>query len=135
MFSQSNPITAGMVIHSSVIIERKTYQLNAQADLSLPLITIEGNNIVVDLNQAIIQGSNDQTAPDAFYGLCILIKKGSSHITLKNGNVHGFKIAIRAEEVTNLTIENCDLSYNWRQHVCSNYTGEDEKDWLSFHPK
>ena len=133
MFSQSNPITAGMVIHSSVIIERKTYQLNAQADLSLPLITIEGNNIVVDLNQAIIQGSNDQTAPDAFYGLCILIKKGSSHITLKNGNVHGFKIAIRAEEVTNLTIENCDLSYNWRQHVCSNYTGEDEKDWLSFH--
>ena len=36
-----------------------------------------------------------------------------------------------ADSVINLTIDNCDLSYNYRQHLLSNREREDESDWMS----
>ncbi|MCW3088828.1 MAG: hypothetical protein JWQ78_2214, partial [Sediminibacterium sp.] len=107
----------GMVIRESVIISRESYLLNAPAGLSDALITIEGKNIVVDFDQAILQGSNDKSRPDEMYGLALRIKKGSGNITIRNAGIHGYKVAILADSVDNLVIDHCDLSYNWRQHL------------------
>lgn len=126
-------LKAGMVIRESAIINRETYLLNAPALLSDNLILIEGNNITIDFNSAILQGSADKSRPDEFYGLAIRIKKGSKNITLKNAFIHGYKVAILADSIDNLVIENCDLSYNWRQHLQSSREKEDISDWMSFH--
>lgn len=126
-------LVPGMVIRSSVTINQRSYPLAAAADISKPLLTIEGNNITVDFNQAILQGSGDKTRPDEFYGLAVLVKKGSKNITLKNAFIHGYQVAILADSVDNLTIDHCDLSYNWRQHLQSNREREDISDWMSYH--
>lgn len=126
-------LTSGMVIKTSVTIHARTYTLAASADLKKPLLVIEGNNITVDFNKAVLQGSADKFRPDEFYGLAILVKKGSKNITIKNAFIHGFKVAILADSVDNLTIEHCDLSYNWRQHLQSNREREDISDWMSYH--
>ncbi len=122
-----------MVIKTSATINSTRYYLNAPSDNKAPLITIEGNDITVDFNHAVLQGSNDKTRPDEFYGISILIKKGSKNIIIKNAEIHGYKVAILADSVKNLTIDNCDLSYNWRQHLQSNREREDISDWMSYH--
>ena len=132
-YAQPVDLKAGMVIKSSVTIKQTRYFLNAPADLKTPLLIIEGNDITVDFNHAVLQGSNDKTRPDEFYGLSILIKKGSKNIVIKNAEIHGYKVAILADSVKNLTIDNCDLSYNWRQHLQSNREREDISDWMSYH--
>ena len=131
----ANPIDlkAGMKITASVTINPLTYHLNGSATLSDPVIVIEGHDIVVDFNHSVLQGSNDKTQPDEFYGLSILIKKGSKNITIKNAVIHGYKVAILADSIENLTIEHCDLSYNYRQHLQSNREREDVSDWMSYH--
>lgn len=131
--AQSIDLKAGMVIRASATIKPARYTLNAADQITQPLLTIEGSNIVVDFNHAVLQGSNDKTRPDEFYGLSILVKKGSKNITIKNAEIHGYKIAILADSVTNLTIDHCDLSYNWRQHLQSNREREDISDWMSYH--
>jgi parallel beta-helix repeat protein len=126
-------LQAGMIISESVTIGRENYSLNAKPILSEALIEIAGNNIVVDFNNAVLQGSNDKDRSDEFYGLAIRIRKGSKNITIKNAVVHGYKIAILADSVERLTIEHSDLSYNWRQHLNSNRDREDISDWMSYH--
>ena len=123
----------GLTIRESVIISRENYSLNAKSSLSEALIIIEGKDIIVDFNQSVLQGSNDKIRPDEFYGLSLLIKKGSKNITIKNAFIHGYKVTILADSVDNLTIDNCDLSYNWRQHLQSNREREDISDWMSYH--
>lgn len=133
LLANSVELTSGMVIKTSVTIHPRTYLLAASADLKKPLLVIEGNNITVDFNKAVLQGSADKSRPDEFYGLAILVKKGSKNIILKNAFIHGYKVAIMADSVENLTIEHCDLSYNWRQHLQSNREREDISDWMSYH--
>ncbi|MES2006276.1 MAG: right-handed parallel beta-helix repeat-containing protein [Bacteroidota bacterium] len=133
VFAGSVELKAGMVIKTSITITTNTYYLNAVTDLKQPLLVIEGNDITVDFNQSVLQGSVDKTRPDEFYGLALLIKKGSKNITIKNAAIHGYKIAIMADGITHLTITNCDLGYNWRQHLQSNREREDISDWLSYH--
>jgi hypothetical protein len=131
--ANSVELTAGMTITSSLTVTNHTYNLNGSSTLAKPLIVIEGHDIVVDFNNAVLQGSNDKINPDEFYGLSVLIKKGSKNITIKNAVIHGYKVAILADSIENLTIEHCDLSYNYRQHLQSNREREDVSDWMSYH--
>ncbi len=133
LYAQQVDLTAGMIIKTSVTINPNNYHLNAPAGLKQSLLVIDGNNITVDFNHAVLQGSNDKTMPDEFYGVSILVKKGSRNIVIKNAVIHGYKIAILADSIQNLTIDNCDLSYNWRQHLQSNREREDISDWMSYH--
>lgn len=133
LWANSIELTSGMVIKTSVTILPRTYTLAASTDLKNPLLVIEGNNIAIDFNKAVVQGSTDKSRPDEFYGLAILVKKGSKNITIKNAFIHGYKVAILADSVENLTIDHCDLSYNWRQHLQSNREREDISDWMSYH--
>ncbi|NCI47010.1 right-handed parallel beta-helix repeat-containing protein [Sediminibacterium soli] len=123
----------GMVIRQSGRVVQDSYHLNADSSLRTALIEIEGQDIVIDFNNAVLQGSGDRWRPDAFYGLAVRIRKGSKNITVRNARIHGYKIAILADSVQGLVIDHCDLSYNWRQELKSNREREDISDWMSYH--
>lgn len=125
-------ISKGMIIKSSVKILRAIYKINGNDSLNQSVIIIDGNNITVDFNGAELRGSNDKQFPNEFYG-CAIIIKGGKNITLKNANIHGFKVAIIGRNVEELTIENSDFSYNYRQKLHSNRLREDVSDWMSYH--
>lgn len=121
----------GMLITSSVQIKKANYSLNGFDSLNRPVILIQGDNITVDFNNAVMQGSIFKQLPNEFYGLAILIK--GNNITLKNAWVKGYKVAVMAVGCNNLTIENSNFSYNYRQQLQSNWLHEDVSDWMSFH--
>jgi parallel beta-helix repeat protein len=125
-------LSAGMKITSSVTITSKEFMLDAATSLDTSVIMIEGNDIVVDFNEAVLRSSLEVTQPDRFRGIAIFIRN-SKNVTLKNANIHGYKIAVRAENVSNLTIENCNFSYNFRKKLKSTPRREDISDWMSFH--
>ena len=125
-------LTKGMRISSSGRIKKQTYKLDADTSMTRSVIIIEGNNIIVDFNNAILKGSNKKTSPDEFFGVALFIK-GGKNITIRNLKAKGYKVALLARDVTNLTIENCDFSYNYRQHLNSTQEKEDISDWLSHH--
>ena len=122
----------GMVIKKSVKVKKGTYLLNGYDSLSKGAIVIEGDNITVDFNNATLKGSIGKTRPDEFYGVAIIIK-GGSNITVKNLFARGYKVALLARNVNGLKIENCDFSYNYRQHLNSTQEKEDISDWMSYH--
>jgi hypothetical protein len=126
------PLTKGMIINRSVTIKKQVYKLDAALKMDEGVILIEGNNIIVDFNQAVLNGSNACKNPDEFFGVAVLIKRGKN-ITIKNLKAKGYKIALMARDVSNLTIENCDFSYNYRQHLNSTQEKEDIADWMSYH--
>lgn len=135
------PLTPNLVLSQSTRIKPDTYHLSgAKTDLFTralklenlhPVILISGDYIEVDFQNAILQGNTDKQLPDAFYGLAIRVQ--GSHITIKNARVHGFKIALLAEGATDLSLENCDFSYNYRPKLRSMREREDFSDWLSYH--
>lgn len=96
-----------------------------------PTISIEGDNITVDFQNALLHGSLGKTWPSEYAGLGLLIK--GNNIKVSNLRVRGFKVAVLADSVTNLTLENCDFSYNFRQRLRSSPEREDFSDWLSHH--
>jgi len=121
----------GMVIINSANIKWGIYSFNGTDSLNRPVILIQGNNITVDFNKAVLLGSNDKQLPNEFYGLAVLIK--GNNITIRNAIVKGYKVAIMATDCKNLKIENCNLSYNYRQHLQSTWLHEDLSDWMSYH--
>ncbi len=97
-----------------------------------PVVLIEGDNIIVDFNNAELKGSNNVKNPDNFFGLAILIRN-SKNVIIRNLKAGGYKIALQATNVEKLTVENCDFSYNYRQHLNSTPEKEDVADWMSYH--
>lgn len=131
-FAREVPVTRNMRITTSVVIKKGTYKINASDSLSEPVITIEGDNITIDFNGAELSGSNNKDWPNDYYGTAIIIKKGKN-IILKNANIHGYKVAVMARDVQNLTIQNSDFSYNYRQKLQSSRLKENVSDWMSYH--
>lgn len=125
-------LVAGMRITKSVTVIPGEYFFSSAA-FNNPAIIIEGSNITIDFKGAVLKGSKRVDRPDAFTGIAILIAKGSKNITIKNVSAHGFKIGCMADSVSNITIEQSDFSYNYRQHLRSNIFREDVSDWMSYH--
>ena len=123
----------GMVITEDTKIKRAVYKLDAYQNADQPVILIEGYRVTVDFNNAILQGSNIKKDPDQFFGIAIIISSHSTNVTIKNLKVKGYKVALLAKDVTSLTLENCDFSYNYRQHLNSTQEREDISDWMSYH--
>ena len=123
----------GMVITEDTKIKKGVYKLDAGRDFDHPVILIDGYRITVDFNNVTLQGSNSRKKPDDFFGVAIIISSKSSNITIKNLKVKGYKVALLAKDVTSLTVENCDFSYNYRQHLNSTQEKEDISDWMSYH--
>ena len=135
LFSCTNKeieLKPGMTINRSVIIKPGEYVLNAAEDLSTPVITIEGKNIVVDFNGAILKGSNQFDLPNEFKGLGILVKN-AENVKIINAVVKGYKVGLMAEGTDSLKIEDSDFSYNYRQKLKSTFEKENIDDWMSYH--
>lgn len=130
--AQQINLTKGLRITKSLKVKRATYKIDGSDGLNTSVIVIEGNNITVDFNNAVLKGSNGKQNPDAFFGVAIQIRNGKN-ITIKNLTAKGYKIALLARHVEGLTIENCDFSYNYRQHLNSTQEKEDISDWMSYH--
>ena len=132
LLAQEKTLSAGLKIHRSVKIKKTVYRLDAPSDTTSTLIVVEGNNIVIDFNNAELRGSNTVKDPDGFYGVAILVRN-SKNVVIKNLKARGYKIALLARHTENLTLENCDFSYNYRQHLNSSQEREDISDWMSYH--
>jgi len=122
----------GMVIKRSVKVKKSTYALAGYNSFTQGAIVIEGDNIFVDFNNATLNGSSAIQKPDEFSGVAIIIS-GGKNITIKNLTARGYKVALLARNVEGLKVENCDFSYNYRQHLNSTQEKEDISDWMSYH--
>jgi len=94
-------------------------------------IHIEGDGITVDFRNAELVGSADGASPDSFSGCGIVIR--GRNITIRNLRVRGYKVGIYAEDAAGLTIEDADVSNNYRQRLKSTPQREDGSDWLFPH--
>lgn len=130
--SQAIEIKKDLVISTSVNVIAKDYKIAADTSLNKAVLLIEGNNITIDFKKTVLTGSTGKIAPDEFYGTAIIIKN-SKNVTIRNLSVRGYKIAVRVENTDGLHLENCDFSYNYRQHLNSTAEYEDISDWLSHH--
>ncbi|MDP4264654.1 MAG: right-handed parallel beta-helix repeat-containing protein [Bacteroidota bacterium] len=130
--TQEKAIIAGMRISKTTKIRRGVYKIDAPADTAKSVVIIEGNDIVVDFNNAELKGSSKKINPDEFFGIAVVILN-SKNVTIRNLKARGYKVALLAKNVERLTIDNCDLSYNYRQHLNSTQEKEDISDWMSYH--
>jgi len=120
-----------MLITQSLTIKRGAYFLESEK-LETPVVTISGDNIVVDFNGAILNGTADPMQPDLFKGMGIFIENGKN-IQIINAVIKGFKIGLLAENVDSLHIQTSNFSHNYRQRLKSTPDMEDLGDWLSHH--
>ena len=130
LFAQK--IKQGMTITASTEIPRGVYKLDGTADFKTPAITIQGNNITVDFNNSLLVGSSATQQPDSFFGIALYVKN-SHNVLIKNLKTIHYKISIVADNSSNLKIENCNLSYNYRPYLYSTREREVTSDWLSYH--
>jgi len=130
--AQNLRLKQGTRIVKSVKIRNNLYRLTPGSNDTAAVIVIEGNGITVDFNRATLQGNADAANPDKFTGIAIEVRN-STNVTIRNLRVRGYKIAIIARNVDGLTIENSDLSYNYRPRLHSTQQKEDVADWLSYH--
>ncbi|MEP7372650.1 MAG: right-handed parallel beta-helix repeat-containing protein [Chitinophagaceae bacterium] len=130
--AQEKAVIKGMKITKTTKIRKGVYKVDASEASGFAVITITGNNITIDFNNALLKGSNKKINPDEFSGIGILIKN-SKNVTIKNLKASGYKVALMATNVEKLTLDNCDLSYNYRQHLNSTQEKEDISDWMSYH--
>ncbi|HVZ56507.1 MAG TPA: right-handed parallel beta-helix repeat-containing protein [Chitinophagaceae bacterium] len=132
IWAQPRALTRHMRITQSTSFRKALYHLDGGRDLQEPVLEIHGDHITVDFGQSVLQGSNRQQDPDAFFGLAILVHD-CRQVTIRNLKVRGYRVALLARNVQDLVLENCDLSYNYRQHLQSTQQKEDLSDWLSYH--
>lgn len=97
------------------------------------VIQIKGDNVVLEF----APGSELWGAPagspwDEMTGTGIVVE-GGRRVTIKNAEVHGFKVGIHGKKSQVLTIDGGDVSDNYRQHLKSTPLAEDGADWLFPH--
>ena len=130
--AQEIAVIKGMKITRTTKIRKGIYMIDASEVSGSSVITITGNDITIDFNNALLKGSNKKANPDEFLGIGIIIKN-SKNLTIKNLKASGYKVALMATNVMNLTLDHCDLSYNYRQRLNSTQEKEDISDWMSYH--
>ena len=95
LFAQDRAVTKGMKISKTTKIKKAVYSIDGSNELTSSVITIEGNNMVIDFNNAVLKGSNKKNRPDEFFGVGIIIKN-SKNVTIKNLKASGYKVALMA---------------------------------------
>jgi parallel beta-helix repeat protein len=123
---------AGMVIEHSIRLRPGTWRLAASASLEVPLITVRGDSITVDMRGVALEGRDPDVPPDEAAGVAIRVE-GGRNIRLIGGRIRGYRFAIMARETRGLEISGADLSYNWKPRLFSLVEHESLVDWLSFH--
>ncbi len=116
-------------IRESAVIVRGSYAItDAEGNGA---IRVEGDNITINFNGALIDGARDGRSPDKYSGVGVYVR--GRNVTIRNLRVRGFKVGVLAENADGLMIEDCILSDNFRQRLRSTPDAADERDWL--HPR
>lgn len=105
--------------------------LRPSRDLSAPALVIRGDGITVDFGGLILRGSPPDSDPDQRKGLGVQIE--GRNITVRNLQVRGYSVGIRAVNAPGLRLENIDASYNYAARLKSTADREDLADWMSYH--
>jgi parallel beta-helix repeat protein len=72
-------------------------------------LTVRGNDITIDFNDAFVRGEKDIFHNrENFDGVGLLID-GCKNVTIKNANVQGFRFNIRIVNSSNVRLENCNV--------------------------
>jgi nitrous oxidase accessory protein NosD len=124
------PLKAGLIIKKSATIKPGIYKLPATGK-DAEVIIIEGNDITVDFQGAVLQGFIKPQYPDQYTGTGLRIK--GHNVTIKNAVIKGYKVGLLAQNAEDLHITRCDLSYNYKQRLRSTPEREDVSDWMSYH--
>lgn len=96
------------------------------------VILIEANDITVDFADSVLRGADKSTPWNELTGTGVRLD-GHSNVTIRNANVHGFKVGVYASKADGLVFEQADLSDNYRAHLGSTPEREDSSDWLFPH--
>lgn len=135
LFAQTAEIrlAQGLVIRQSCQVAAAEYRLSTALpdSLKIGVVRIEGDGLVVDFQGAELVGAEQGQLPDRFSGTAISVS--GKNITIRNARARGYKVALYAEGVENLVLDNCDFSYNYRPRLRSLREREDFSDWLSYH--
>jgi parallel beta-helix repeat protein len=98
-------------------------------------IQIDADGVTVEFEKgAVLRGAatgagSKQTPWDQLAGCGIRIN-GHKNVTLKNLDIAGFKVGIRATNADGLKVENANIHDCFRQHLKSTPQAEDSSDWL-----
>ena len=125
-------LRAGLVITTSVRIAPRVYRLPADSTLARSVITIRGDDVIVDFTGVTLQGVAAGAEPDGAQGVGIRVE-GGRNVTIRNATIKGYKIAVMARGTRNLRLLGNDLSYNWKPRLYSVIEHESLADWLSHH--
>jgi len=126
------PLRAGLVITRSVRIRPGSYRLSAPAFPDSAVIVIKGDNITVDFQGAVLEGTSPGAEPDQAAGVAIRID-GGRNVRLEHATVRGYKVGILARGTAELVLSGNDVSRNWKPRLFSLVEHESLADWLSFH--
>lgn len=120
-------------------------QIPVQEDLAVSLVRmnvanpsddgtllVQTDGVTINLPFSGLVGPHEKLKPDEYVGRAIVVKN-AKNVTIKQGFFVGFKIAIYAENAPGLTIENCAVANNYRQHLKSTPEKEHTDDWLWGH--
>lgn len=125
-------LSKGLVIEASATVKKGTYVVPSRSETGqVAAITIRGKGITVDFQGATLAGSGPDTPPDQRRGIGIRVD--GENVTIKNAKIRGYKVGLVAWKVKGLKLEDCDVSYNWKQRLLSDREREDAADWMSFH--
>ena len=92
------------------------------------VVHITGEDVVVDFEGHELRGATTPLDPDAYTGVGIRVTGRGA--TVKNARVSGFKCGIRVSGADDVSLEDCDVSDNFRQRLKSTTRAEDDADWL-----
>lgn len=121
-----------MVITESVRFKGGNYLLpSSSEDPWQAVITIQGDNLTIDMKGATLMGTPADTLPDARKGTAIRVQ--GNNVIIKNATVRGYKLGLIADGAQAIKVLDSDFSYNWKQRLKSTPEREDLSDWMSFH--
>ncbi len=129
--AQTVPLTRGMIITHSLRIRPGIYRLSADSSLDSAIVTIQGNDISVDMRGVSLVGSPEDADPDRAAGVGIRVQ-GGRNVRIEGAHVRGYKIAVMARGTHGLTLRRNDLSYNWKPRLYSLVEHESLVDWNYF---
>src|SRR5437870_5491055 len=131
LFVTQTPLVpaSGLVVRSTSRVKPGAYLLAGGE--TTPALTVRGDGITVDFSGVVLRGTPATIMPDGRKGIGLLVE--GRNVTIKGLKAHGYKIGLLARNVKGLKLIDCDLSYNWRQHLLSTLDKEDLSDWMSFH--
>lgn len=97
------------------------------------VVHVAANDITIEWAPgSVLRGAPTAAPDDTHTGVGINIR-GHTNVTIKGGEVRGFKVGIDAEHTDQLTIDGTRFNHNFRQRLKSTPEAEDSTDWLYPH--